>query len=194
MSTLEEHEKPYSKAIVKLLKGTVERKSTEWENIASNYQSEIQEYLNQIGLELIVKKDEGFAFVKQFEDSDGNTLGLIVRRQIGFETSLVLVVLRQILEEFDSNPTQFQVAEKFITDAEIKEEVEMFLPIKFNRVKFIKELDSYINKIVELGYLREVSKNENENKYQIHRIIKEKVTLDILQDFKIELQEYVESI
>jgi len=176
MSTLEQHEKRYSKAIVKLLKGTVERKSTHWENIANVYQIEIQEYLNQIGLELIVKKDEGFAFVKQLEDGEGNTLNLITRRQIGFETSLILVVLRQSLEEFDSNPTHIQVDEKFITDAEIKEEVEMFLPEMFNRVKLIKELDTYIRKIVELGYLKEVSKKEQETRYQIHRIIKEKVT------------------
>jgi len=106
----------------------------------------------------------------------------------------VLVVLRQSLEEFDSNPTQFQVAEKFITDSEIKDEVELFLPEKFNRVKFLKELDSHIKRIVELGYLKEISKKENETKYQIHRIIKEKITLDILQEFKLKLQTYVESI
>ena len=194
MSTLEQYEKPYSRAIVKLLKGTVDRNSTEWQNIANHYQLEIQDYLNQIGLELLVKKEEGFAFVRQYENSEGNTLGLIVRRQIGFETSLVLVVLRQSLEDFDSDPTHIQVDEKFITDSEIRDEVEMFLPEKFNRVKFIKQLDGYIKKIVELGYLREVSKKENETRYQIHRIIKEKVTLDILQDFKIKLQEYVESI
>jgi hypothetical protein len=45
-----------------------------------------------------------------------------------------------------------------------------------------------------LGYLSEVSKKENETKYQIQRIIKEKVTLDILQAFKLKLQENVESI
>jgi hypothetical protein len=194
MSTLEQYVKPYSKAIVKLLKGTVERNSPEWENIANNYQVEIQDYLYQIGLELIVKKDEGFAFVTQIEDNEGNTLGLIVRRQIGFEASLVLIVLRQSLEEFDSNPTEFQVGEKFISDTEIREEVEMFLPEKFNSVKFIKELDGYIKKIVDLGYLKEMNKKENETMYQIHRIIKEKVTLDLLQDFKIKLQDYVESI
>jgi len=193
MSLLERNKKPYSKAIVKLLKAPIERNSSLWDSVI-NYQIEIQDYISQIGLELIVKKDEGFAFVKQYEDSDGNTLGLIARRQIGFETSIVLVVLRQILEEFDSNPIQFQVAEKFITDTEIKEEVELFLPEKFNRVKFLKELDGFINKIVELGYLKEVSKNDNETKYQIHRIIKEKVTLDNLQNFKLKLQEYVESI
>jgi hypothetical protein len=193
MSSLEKNKKPYSKAIVKLLRSTIERNSNLWDDVI-NYQMEIQEYISQIGLELIVKKDEGFAFVKQFEDSEGNTLGLITRRQIGFETSIVLVVLRQSLEEFDNNPTQFQVAEKFITDLEIKDEVELFLPEKFNRVKFIKELDSYIKRIVELGYLKEVSKKGDEIKYQIHRIIKEKVTLDILQEFKTKLQVYVESI
>ncbi len=193
MSNLEKNQKPYSKAIVKLLKGPVERNSNLWDNVVL-YQIEIQDYISQIGLELIVKKDEGFAFVKQMEDSEGNTLGLITRRQIGFETSIVLVVLRQCLEEFDSNPTQFQIDEKFITDIEIKDEVELFLPEKFNRVKFMKELDSYIKKIVDLGYLKEVNKKDNETKYQIHRIIKEKVTLDILQEFKLKLIEYVESI
>jgi hypothetical protein len=193
MSSLERNIKPYSKAIVKLLKGSIEHTSNVWDDVV-NYQTEIQDYISQIGLELIVKKEEGFAFIKQFEDSEGNTLGLVTRRQIGFETSIVLVVLRQSLEEFDSNPTQFQVFEKFITDLEIKEEVELFLPEKFNRVKFLKELDGYINNIVKLGYLSEVSKKENETKYQIQRIIKEKVTLDILQEFKIKLQGYVESI
>jgi hypothetical protein len=193
MSSLESNIKPYSKAIVRLLKGSIQRTSNVWD-VVVNYQTEIQDYISQIGLELIVKKEEGFAFVKQFENSEGNTLGLVTRRQIGFEISIVLVVLRQSLEEFDSNPTQYQVFEKFITDSEIKEEVELFLPEKFNRVKFLKDLDGYIKKIVEFGYLSEVNKKENETKYKIQRIIKEKVTLDILQEFKIKLQGYVESI
>lgn len=192
MNNLEKNIKPYSKAIVRLLKSPVERNSNVWNDII-HYENEIQEYISQIGLELIVKKDEGFAFVKQFEDSEGNTLGLIQRRQIGFETSIVLVVLRQSLEEFDSNPTQL-ATEKFITNSEIKDELELFLPEKFNRVKFIKELDKYINAAVDLGYLKEVSKNDNETKYQIHRIIKEKITLDTLKEFQTKLKDYVESV
>lgn len=193
MNNLENNVKPYSKAIVRLLKSPVERTSSVWEDIIF-YQNEIQDYISQIGLELIVKKEEGFAFVKQYEDSEGNTLGLITRRQIGFEVSIVLVVLRQILEEFDMNPTQIQASEKFLTDGEIKEEVELFLPEKFNRVKFVKELDGYIKKIVELGYLKEINKKDNETRYQIHRIIKEKVTLDILHEFKLKLESYVKPV
>jgi len=194
MNNLEKLIQPYSKAIVKLLKSPIERKNESLWNDVIHYQIEIQEFIAQIGLELIVKKDEGFAFVKQFEDSEGATLGLITRRQIGFEATIVLIVLRQSLEEFDSNPVQFQVAEKFITNTEIKEEVELFLQEGYNKLKFQKDLDSYINKIVELGYLKEISKKETEIKYQIHRIIKEKVTVDVLQEFKLKLQEYDESI
>lgn len=193
MSSLEKNIKPYSKAVVKLLKSIIDRKSSLWDDVV-NYQLEIQDFISQLGLELIVKKDEGFAFVKQFENSEGKTLGLITKRQIGFETSIVLVVLRQNLEDFDNNPTQFQVSEKYITDNEIKEEVELFLQEGYNKLKFQKELDGYIKNIVNLGFLKEVSKKDNVTKYQIHRIIKEKVTLDILQEFKSNLQEYVESI
>ncbi|MFN8206178.1 MAG: DUF4194 domain-containing protein [Bacteroidales bacterium] len=189
---LEKYKKPYSKSIVRLFKSPIERNSNEWENVVM-YQNAIQDFIGQIGLELIIKKDEGFAFIKQLEDSEGNTLGLVQRRQIGFETSIVLVVLRQSLEEFDSNPIQL-ATEKFITNTEIRDELELFLPEKFNRKSFIKELDRYINAAVDLGYLKEMSKKDNEIKYRIHRIIKEKITLDILQDFKTRLQEYVESV
>jgi hypothetical protein len=193
MSSLESNLKPYSKAIVKLLKDTVEKNSNVWESIL-NYQSEIQAFVSQIGLELIIKRDEGFAYLKQFEDSEGNTLGLVTRRQIGFETSIVLVVLRQSLEEFDNSPTQIQATEKFLTDTEIKEEVELFLPEKYNRVKFMKEINTYITNAEKLGYLKEVSKKDNATKYQVQRIIKEKVTLDVLQSFKLKLEEYVKPV
>ncbi len=193
MKSLEEIEKPYSKAIIRLLKGAVDKNNKVWDDII-NYQIEIQEYISVIGLELVLKKEDGFAFVKQIEDSNGGTLGIASRRQIGFESSIILIVLRQSLEEFDSNPAQFQISEKFITDTEIKEEVSLFLPEKFNKVKLLKDIDKNIRQIAELGYLKEIQKINNETKYQILRIIKEKVTLDILMEFKKKLEEYVESI
>ena len=181
---------PYSRAVVRLLKGTVERNNSVWDDIIT-YQTEIQNYISVIGLELIVKKDDGFAFVKQVELDEGNTLNLVSRRQIGFEISIVLVVLLQILEEFDSNPIETQSFDKFITNTEIKDEVELFLPEKFNRVKFIKELDNYVKKAMEFGFLLETKRSDTEVRYKIHRIIKEKITLDDLQEFKTKLEEYV---
>lgn len=46
--------KPYSKAIVLLLKKTVENNSPVWDDIIM-YQEDIRNYLSVIGLELVIK-------------------------------------------------------------------------------------------------------------------------------------------
>ncbi len=182
--------KPYSKAIVKLLKGIVEYNDPAWNDLLQ-YQADIQAYLGVIGLELIVKKDEGFAFVRQAILDDGKTINLATRRQLGFEISVILIVLRNMLYEFEMNPTDSQADEKYVTTTQIKEEVEMFLPVGFNQVKFKQDLDSNISKVIDMGFLAEVKKLEtDETLYRIHRIIKEKVTLDDLAEFKQKLKEY----
>ena len=180
--------KPYSRAIVRIHKGIVEKNDVVWNDVL-RYQSDIQDYIGTMGLEIIVKKDEGFAFVKQLKLDDDKTMNLVSRRQYGFEVSVMLIVLRQILENFDSNPTM-QATDKYVTAAEIKEETEMFLPTSFNKVKFEKDLDTYIDRIVGFGFLVEPKHQEGEKRYRIHRIIKEKVTLDDLSDFKNQLSNY----
>lgn len=193
MKNLEQHIKPYSKAVVKLLRQPIESSMSLWNDVI-NYQVEIQDYLTVIGLELVVKKEDGFAYLKELEDSEGNTLGIISKRKIGFEASIIIVVLRQTLEEFDQNPNQFDVNEKFISFQEIKDEIELFLPETYNKVKLMKDLEINIRRIVELGYLREISRDDFDTTYQIHRIIKEKISLDQLQEFKNKLENYVESL
>jgi len=181
--------KSYSKAVIKLLKGVVENNDTVWSDIIT-YQTDIQNYISVMGLELIVKKDEGFAFIKQMTLDDNKTINLVTRRQYGFEISVMLVVLRQMLEDFDSNPTESQAIDKYVTAMEIKEETEMFLPTSYNKAKFEKELDNNIQRIVDFGFLVAPKNGEREKRYKIHRLIKEKVTLDDLLEFKTQLNEY----
>lgn len=182
--------KPYSKAIVKLLKGIVEYSDTSWNDIL-RYQAEIQDYTSVIGLDLIIKKEEGFAFLKQALLDDDRTIHLVTRRQLGFEVSVILIVLRQLLDEFEMNPTDSQADEKYVTMTQIKDEVEFFLPTNFNQVKFKQDLDNYIAKVIDLGFLVESKQAESsEIRYKIHRIIKEKITLDDLMEFKNKLNDY----
>ena len=183
--------KPYSKAIVKLLKGIVEYNDPVWNDILI-YQSDIQNYLSVIGLNLIVKKDEGFAFVKQAVLDDEKTLNLVTRRQLGFEVSVILIILRQMLEDFEMNPTDSQADEKYVTPSQIKDEVELFLPSRFNQIKFKQDLDNYISKVIDFGFLVASKQTDTgtETRYKIHRIIKEKITLDALNDFKNKLNDY----
>ena len=130
---------PYSRAVVKLLKGIVEKDDVVWNDVL-DYQSEILDYISVMGLELIVKKDEGFAFVKQLKLDDDKTLNMTSRRSYGFEVSVILIVLR--------------------------------------------------HSIVSFGFLVEAKHAEGEKRYKIHRIIKDKVTLDDLLEFKNKLNDY----
>ena len=171
------------------MKGVVENNDTIWSDILT-YQTEIQDYISLMGLELILKKDEGFAFIKQRTNDDAKTVNLVSRRQYGFELSVMLVVLRQMLEDFDSNPTLSQATDKYVTAFEIKEETEMFLPSTYNKAKFEKELDNNIERLVDFGFLIAPKSNDGETRYKIHRIIKEKITLDDLLDFKKQLNDY----
>lgn len=189
---MENKRAPYARAVVCLLKGVVNASDRVWEDVL-HYQAEIQKYLMQIGIELIVKREEGFAYIRQTTDEEGNTVGLVPRKQLGFEISVILVILRQVLEDFDNNLDELYATECYLTAEDIKERVELFLPEKFNRVRLLNELDAYIVRIVQLGFLVE-KRNENRVSYQIHRIIKEKVTLDQLLEFKQELEKYVESV
>ena len=64
--------------------------------------------------------------------------------------------------------------------------------VKFNQVKFMQDLDSYISKVADLGFLVATRQSETsvEPRYKIHRIIKEKITLDDLVEFKNKLNNY----
>lgn len=121
-------------------------------------------------------------------------MNLVSRRQLGFEVSIVVIVLRQLLEDYDNNPIETQSTDRIITTNEIKDEVRLFLPQDFNRVKLEKELDTYIQRVVDLGFLKEVKRNGDEVRYKIHRIIKEKVTLEDLDTFKNKLKEYAGTV
>lgn len=185
----EEKIQPYSRALVKLFKGVVEREDNVWNEIIE-YRKDIQNYLNVIGLMLIVKRDEGFAFLKQMDFEDDTTLNITSRRKLGFEVSVIIIILRQLLEDFDCDPTKSQSTDKYVTAEEIKDEVEMVLPQKFNKVKFEKDLISNIDRVIRLGYLVDTKQSETNPRYKIHRIIKEKVTLNDLIDFKKQIEEY----
>jgi len=182
--------KPYSKVIVLLLKGVVESKSSKWDDIFQ-YEDEIREYLSVIGLELIYKKEDGYAFLKQVElDEDENTIGLVSRRKLSFGASVVMVILRQILEEFERDIDAYETQERFITEEELKSEIEDFLPQDYDKVKFYGDLEKNISRISDLGYLNKTVADNGETVYSIHKIIKEKVTLDTLLKFKQNLENY----
>jgi hypothetical protein len=188
MSTPEKVE-PYAAIIVKLLGGEITEDDRLWNELL-HYRVPVGEYLARIGIEVVIDQKEGFAFLRQVElDEDGRTIGLIKRNPLSYEVTLICVVLREMLEDFDMSPATSPYCH--VTHKQIREQIELFFKEKSNQVKLLRQLDRYIKQIVELGFLRVIQEGEllDERIYEIRRIIKAKITNDVLEDIRYAMEQ-----
>lgn len=187
----------YAHVIIKLLQGPVYTDDkAAWRDLQT-WSTAIKDYFNRIGIELIISETEGFARIVQpeTEEHDENPLPRLMRKQsMNYETTLLCVILREMLEEFDilSEGTKL-----FLTQKEIKERIELFYKEQANKSKLWKDLSRPINSLTSIGILkltREDSANKDNNQYEVKRIIKALVGNDKLEEIKNKLQVHVNPV
>jgi hypothetical protein len=184
---------PYASVIVKLLQGAVYDDNTKVWNDLLQYQFDIAQYFEKIAVELIVERQDGYAYIRQVPiDEENNTVGLVRRMPMTYELSLLCVLLRMLIDDFEvSNTDQRNL---YISHKRLREELEIFFKEQAHKVKMLKELDRYIEQAESLGFLKITDKDtkvKDEIQYEVRRIIKAKITNDKLADFKRKLQQDV---
>src|SRR5688572_15644810 len=98
---------PYAKTVVQLLRAPLFSDETEHWNNLLKYQVEITQHFIGLGLETMVQKEDGYAFIRQAElDDKGSTIGLVSRRPLTYEVSLLCVLLRKLLDDFEISNTE----------------------------------------------------------------------------------------
>lgn len=183
--------KPFAPAIIHLLKGVLYEDNSETWNLLLHYEAEVKKHFEGIGISVFVDEAEGFAFLKQQElDPEENEEGvplptLIEKRPLSYPVTLLCVLLRKKLLEEDASGSDSRVV---LGKEEIVEMIRVFLPEHSNEAKIIDNIDTYINRIIGYGFLRKL-KNE-EGKFELKRIIKAKITADVLQDIGQKLKDY----
>jgi hypothetical protein len=187
---------PYRKSAVKLLQGPVFEDQQDVWNEVLQYQVELTQYFERIALEVLIDKRDGYAYLKQFElDESGSTIGLIRRIPLTYDLTLVCVLLREWLLEFESS--DLETANLYITPKEFRDRMEMFFKEKTNELKFIKELNRHLDQCVDMGFLKLVHKDvtsQDEYRYEVKRILKARVTTDELSKFKQQLEDELKSV
>jgi hypothetical protein len=182
---------PYTPVLIKLLKGPVEYlEKGAWEQLLQ-YQVELTKFLQQLGLVLVLEKDDGYAYLEQQRlDEEENVVGWVRRIQLGYEESILLVLLRDMMAEFEVGEAGARELVK--KRREIKEYAELFFKENPSRVKFIRDLDRLIDKVEELDFLEKIEHAEpaDEQKFRIKKIIKARVDHEILENFKQQLTEH----
>jgi len=187
---------PYAKTLVQLLKGPLYSDDQEYWQLLLKYQVEITQHFNGLGLETMIQKEDGYAFIRQVElDDRGTTIGLISRRPLTYEVSLLCVLLRKLLDDFEVSNTENK--RFYLKRKQLRAELETFFKDKSNKVKLLKDLDSYINQVLELGYIKVTTSDEqfrDEDTFEVRTIIKARFNNDVCLDFLNQLKEDVKSV
>ncbi|WP_343693388.1 DUF4194 domain-containing protein [Chitinophaga sp.] len=185
---------PYASLVVKLLKGPVEYvEKSAWEKLLQ-YKVELIIFLQQLGLTLVLDEQDGYAFVKHAMSEDEEAyVSWVQRRSFSYEESIMLVLLREMMAEFEiSDSSSRELIKK---RREIKEYAELFFKEGASRIRFLKDIDRLIDKVEENGFLQKIENHDliDEQKFRIRKIIKAKVDSEALEQFQQQLLAHQES-
>jgi hypothetical protein len=179
-----------SVVVTQLMKGVVYREvhESQWGQLLQ-LQAQVRDYVGVIGLTVVVDEAEGYAFLRSrpdLDDDDGPDIPrLIPRRALSFHVSLLLALLRKKLIEFDATGGD---AKLVLTREQIVEMLRVFLPEGSNEARLVDQIDSHINKVVDLGFLRRI--RDADGHFEVRRILKAFVDGQWLAEFDQRLAEY----
>ncbi|HJX18226.1 MAG TPA: DUF4194 domain-containing protein [Acidiferrobacterales bacterium] len=186
-----------SALVILLLKGVIYQEADAglW-NALLNLQARVRDYVAVLGLELMLDEAEGYAFLRSRQESEDDAAPklprLVARRPLSFPVSLLLALLRKKLAEFDASGGDTRLV---LTRDEIVELIRVFLPESSNEARLIDQIETHLNKIVELGFLRRL-KDSAANQggqaavFEVRRILKAFVDAQWLADFDARLATY----
>ncbi|MCA9979847.1 MAG: DUF4194 domain-containing protein [Anaerolineales bacterium] len=184
---------PYAPAILKLLRDVLYAEDKEWELLLS-YHTAVAHYFAQIGLLLHLDEAEGFAYLSQPDpdpdDPEATTLPRLVSRlPLTYEATLLAVLLREALQQFDANrPDESRF---ILSRAEMQEMLMLFFSEQNDMTRLLKKMDSVINQVERVGFVKRVGKKEAES-YEVKRIIKAKISADKLVEIRDELASHLD--
>lgn len=176
---------------VTLLKGVVYREADErlWSTLL-NLQSRVRDYMGVLNLDLALDEAEGYAFLRSRAADDDETAPkaprLVARRPLTFPVSLLLALLRKKLAEFDASGGTRLV----LTRDEMVQMLAIFIPTGSNESRIVDQIETHINKVVDLGFLRVLKTNGGPPGYEVRRILKAFVDAQWLAEFDSRLEHY----
>jgi hypothetical protein len=174
--------------VTHLMKGVVYRDTHEkvWRHLVQ-LMARVSDYVATLGLVVIVDESEGYAFLrsKPEEPDDDAIPRLISRHALSFHTSLMLALLRKKLAEADAADDGYRL---ILSRDQILDMMLMFMPTSSNEAKITDNIDRTISKVVDLGFLRRMPKQDNQ--FEVRRVLKAFVDGQWLSEFDARLAEY----
>ncbi len=182
------NEHAVASAIIRLMQGVVYRESDEdtWVTL-ERLGAGVRDHFAAIGVDVVVDDAEGYAYLRSRPDEDGDEAlpRLVRRRALAYNVSLLLVLLRKRLVEFETTGGDGRLV---LTTDQIVEMLRLFQAESTNDARVVDQAETTISKAKELGFLRQLRGQSDH--WEVRRILKAYVDAQTLSDFAAKLREY----
>ncbi|HVL84861.1 MAG TPA: DUF4194 domain-containing protein [Pseudonocardia sp.] len=190
MRTPEEH--AVASAIIDLMRGVVYRESREdaW-NTVNRHGAAVRDHFGTIGVDVVIDDAEGYAYLRSQEESEAAEPlpRLVRRRSLTYHVSLLLVLLRKRLVEFETTGSEGKLV---LSRDQIVEMLRVFLADSTNEARVIDRVDTTLKQVAELGFLRQLRRQQDQ--WEVRRILKAYVDAQLLADYAGKLREYADAV
>ena len=186
--------------VIPLLRGVLYREedSTLWTALLA-LRPRVSDYVAVLALDLQVDETEGYAFLRARPPADGDDDGApklprLVRRQpLSFHVSLLLALLRKKMVEFDASGGDTRL---ILSRGQVVELIRVFLPAGSNESRLIDQVETHLNKVIELGFVRRLKSSGvgQESVFEVRRILKAFVDAQWLAEFDERLDAYARQL
>ncbi|MDV6298133.1 DUF4194 domain-containing protein [Dietzia maris] len=182
-------ERAVAVSAIRLMQGVVYQETDAWDDLV-RHQGAVRDHFAVVGLEVVVDDDEGYAYLRTADTPEGEDAlpRVIRRRSLTYADSLLLVLLRKRLAEFESAGDPGQLV---LTHDEIVEMIQLFLARSTDEAREAHQVDASINRLVGMGFLRQLK--DRKGTWEVRRILKAYVDAETLSDFSAKLAEYAEA-
>ncbi|MDF2827227.1 MAG: hypothetical protein K0R01_510 [Mycobacterium sp.] len=179
-------------AIIRLMQGVVYRTADEdtWLTL-ERVGAGVRDHFATIGVDVVVDDAEGYAYLRSRPENDGEEAlpRLVRRRALTYNVSLLLVLLRKRLVEFETGGGEGRLV---LSTDQIVEMVRLFQADSTNDARVVDQAETTIKKAAELGFLHQLRGQRDH--WEVRRILKAYVDAQTLSDFAAKLREYARAI
>lgn len=188
MRSADEH--AVASAIISLMREVVYRDVPAHEGVweaLSRHRAPIADHFAAIGVDVVVDEAEGYAYLRTREAEEGEEElpRLVRRRSLTYNVSLLLVLLRRRMVEFEASG---EAGKLVLSRDQIVELLRVFQASSTNEARVVEQADRTIAQVADLGFLREL--RGQRGAWEVRRILKAYVDAQTLADFAARLAAY----
>lgn len=181
--------KRWNIAAVRLLQNVVYQDDHKNWSIVLDSKTRLAKYFSSLGVNLVVDEENGMAYLAQPKEenvTDGfeDLPKLFGKRRLGYEATLMSVLLRGELLRFDSE--EIDSTRCIISTDQLYEQWKVYFHKQQDEKRGKSQMLSSLRKLVEVGFVREIKKQDS---WEIRPIIKARLSADDLEELRLQMVE-----